>query len=135
MSYPVADIPGVDPLSARLLKAQGIRTSEKLLEIARNPRGRRALADKTGIENGRLLAMVTAADRMRVHGVSSSNARLLEAAGVNTVRDLKYRNPANLAKAMAEANRRRKMVTLVPTEAQVLRWIESAKKLPLKITY
>ena len=55
--------------------------------------------------------------------------------GVDTVKELKYRNPANLAKAMADANARRKLVRLMPSEKAVVRWIEHAKKLPLKISY
>ena len=76
-----------------------------------------------------------AADRMRVKGVGEDYAELLEAAGVDTVKELKYRNPANLAKAMAEANAKRKLVRLMPSEKAVVRWIEHAKKLPLKISY
>ena len=75
------------------------------------------------------------ADRMRVKGVGEDYAELLEAAGVDTVKELKYRNPANLAKAMADANARRKLVRLMPSEKAVVRWIEHAKKLPLKISY
>ena len=62
-------------------------------------------------------------------------AELLRAAGVDTVKELKFRNPGNLAKKMAEANVRRKLVRLLPSERLVERWIEDAKKLPLKITY
>jgi hypothetical protein len=51
------------------------------------------------------------------------------------VKELKYRNPSNLAKAMADANKRRKMVTMLPSEKVVGHWIENAKKLQLKITY
>jgi hypothetical protein len=40
-----------------------------------------------------------------------------------------------LAKAMAAANARRKLVRVLPSEKAVVRWIEHAKKLPLKITY
>jgi hypothetical protein len=60
---------------------------------------------------------------------------LLRAVGVQTVRELKYRNPANLAKAMAEANKKRKLVRFLPSEKLVVRWVEHANKLPLKITY
>ncbi len=60
---------------------------------------------------------------------------LLRAVGVMTVRDLKYRNPSNLAKSMAEANKKRRLVRLLPSEKMIKRWVESAKKLPLKITY
>ena len=36
---------------------------------------------------------------------------------------------------MAEANKKRKLVRFLPSEKAVKRWIEHAKKLPLKITY
>ena len=41
----------------------------------------------------------------------------------------------NLAKAMADANKKRKLVRLLPSEKVVARWIECAKKLELKIKY
>ena len=55
-------------------------------------------------------------------------AELLEAAGVDTVRELKYRNPANLAKRMAEVNTRLKLVRALPSEKVVLRWIRDGEK-------
>jgi hypothetical protein len=51
------------------------------------------------------------------------------------VKELKYRNPAKLAKAMAEANARRKLVRVLPSDRAVERWIEHAKRLQLKISY
>jgi predicted flap endonuclease-1-like 5' DNA nuclease len=75
------------------------------------------------------------ADRMRIRGIGEDYAELLQAAGVDTVKELKYRNPAKLAKAMAEANAKRKLVRVLPSDLAVVRWIEQAKKLPLKITY
>jgi predicted flap endonuclease-1-like 5' DNA nuclease len=72
---------------------------------------------------------------MRIKGVGQEYAELLHAAGVDTVNELRYRNPANLAKKMAEANAERKLVRVLPSELMIQRWIEHAKKLPLKITY
>jgi len=57
------------------------------------------------------------------------------ALGVETVKELRYRNPARLAKAMAEANKKRKLVRFLPSEKLVMRWVEHARKLPQKITY
>ena len=62
-------------------------------------------------------------------------AGLLREAGVDTVKELKYRNPAKLAQTMAEANKKRKMVRFLPSEKLVTRWVEHARKLPQKITY
>ena len=134
-SYPITDIEGIEADVAATLKAVGIRTTGRLLEAARSPRGRRLLADLTGFDEKKILCWANMADKMRIKGVGEDYAELLHAAGVDTVKDLKYRNPCNLAKAMAAANTRRKLVRLLPSEKAVLRWIEHAKKLPLKITY
>jgi hypothetical protein len=135
MSYPIADLENIAPGVAATLKSVGIRTTGGLLEAAKDPKGRKRLATKTGIDPKRILRWANMADRMRVKGVGEDYAELLEAAGVDTVKELKYRNPANLAKAMAEANGKRKLVRLMPSEKAVVRWIEHAKKLPLKISY
>ena len=135
MSYPITDIEGIDGETATTLKSVGIRTTERLLEQASTVKGRKALAAKTGFDERLLLCWANVADRMRIKGISKEYAELLQAAGVDTVKELKYRNPGNLAKAMADANRKRKMVRLLPSEKRIGRWIENAKKLPLKITY
>ena len=135
MSYPITDIDGIDGEAAEILKSVGIRSTERLLDRARTVRGRKMLAMKTGFDEKRLLCWANVADRMRVKGIRKEYAELLQAAGVDTVKDLKYRNPANLANAMAEANKKRKMVRLLPSEKVVGNWIENAKKLQLKISY
>lgn len=135
MSYPLTDIQGIDRDTAKILKSVGIRSTESLIEAARTWRGRKSLAQKTGIDEKQLLCWVNMADRMRIPGVSKEHATLLSAAGVDTVRDLKHRNPSNLVTAMAEANRKRKCVRLLPSEKVVVRWIDHAKRLALRITY
>ena len=135
MSYPITDIDGIDGEAAAILKSVGIRSTERLLEAARSVRGRKMLAIKTGFDEKRLLCWANVADRMRVKGIRKEYAELLQAAGVDTVKELKYRNPANLANAMAEANKKRKMVRLLPSEKVDGNWIENAKKLQLKISY
>jgi predicted RecB family nuclease len=135
MSYPITDIDGIDGEAAAILKTVGIRSTERLLEAARTVRRRKMLALKTGFDEKRLLCWANVADRMRIKGIRKEYAELLQAAGVDTVKELKYRNPGNLAKAMAEANNKRKMVRLLPSEKVVCSWIENAKKLQLKISY
>jgi hypothetical protein len=113
----------------------GIRSTERLLAAARTVKGRKELAERTRIDEKQWLCWANHADRMRVKGVSKEYAELLRHAGVDTVKELKYRNPANLAKAMAEANKKRKLVRFLPSEKVVERWIDHAKKLPLMISY
>lgn len=135
MTYPITDIAGIGPEVAATLRSVGIRTTAKLLEAARTPRARQQLALKTGIDEKRILRWANMADRMRIKGVGEDYAELLQAAGVDTVKELKYRNPAKLAKAIAEANARRKLVRVLPSDRAVERWIEQAKRLQLKISY
>ena len=135
MSYPITDIEGIDGEVATVLKSVGIRSTDRLLEAARTVKGRKELATKTGFNEKQLLCWANVADRMRIKGVRKEYAELLQAAGVDTVKELKYRNPARLAKAMAEANAKRKLVRVLPSDQAVVRWIEHAKKLQLKIKY
>jgi hypothetical protein len=72
---------------------------------------------------------------MRVKGVGWEYSQLLRAAGVSTANELRFRNPQKLAKAMADANAKRKLVRVLPSVNTVMRWIDSAKKLPPVIRY
>jgi hypothetical protein len=135
MSCPIADLDCIDPDVVDRLKSVGIRTSDKLLDAAKSLRGRKTLAEKTGIDEKSLLSLANKIDRMRVKGIGQDYAKLLQIAGVDTIRELKYRNPKRLAEAMAAANAKRKLVRVLPSERTVGRWIEHAKKLPLKISY
>jgi hypothetical protein len=133
-SYPISAL-GCDNDMLADLKSVGIRTTARLLEAARNPKGRKILAAKIGVNEKQILRWANQADRMRIKGMGKEYAELLQHAGIDTVNELRYRNPARLAKAIAAANAKRKLVRLLPSEKAVVRWIEHAKKLPLKISY
>jgi hypothetical protein len=135
MPYAISDLQSLDPSAVTKLKSIGIRTSDKLLECARTARGRRTLAERIGYDERLILRWANLVDRMRIKGIGEDYAGLLEAAGVDTVRELKYRNPQRLAQAMAEVNKNRRLVRLLPSEKAVERWVATARTLPLKISY
>lgn len=135
MSYPIIDIEGIGPVFAEKLKAAGIATTAALLDAAASPKGRQDLAAKTGLETARILKWANMADLMRIKGVGEEYSELLEAAGVDTVKELKTRNPANLHKAMAEVNEKKKLVRALPAESAVEKWVAEAKTLPAVLTY
>lgn len=134
-AYPLSALAGLDDDTTAALRTAKIRTTATLLERAKDAKGRKKLATETGIDEKLLLCLANKADRLRIKGMGKDYSELLQQAGVNTVRELGYRNPARLAKAMAEANKKRKLVRVLPSDNLVNRWIESAKKLPTKITY
>jgi len=135
MTYPLSAIEGLTPYSASKLKSLGIRTTAALLEAARTVKGRKALAAKTGISEQQLLEWANFSDHMRIPGMGKAKIVLIRAAGVTTVRELGFRNPSRLAQSMKEANTRRKLVHVLPSEKSVGQLIERARKLPPKISY
>jgi predicted RecB family nuclease len=135
MSYSLSTIEEIGLDELEVLRSVGIRTTAKLLEAAKAPKGRKLLSAQTKLDERKLLRWANIADKLRIKGMGKEYAGLLREVGVDTVRELKYRNPARLAKAMAETNKKRKLVRFLPSEKLVTRWVEHARKLPQKITY
>lgn len=123
----IADIGGLGPKNATKLRKAGVRTTEGLLKVASTSRDRKALSEATGLSTGHILEWVKRADLMRVRGVGSEYADLLETAGCDTVKELRRRNAANLSQAMIEINEAKRLVRRLPTEAMVQAWIDQAK--------
>lgn len=134
-NYKIVEIEGVGPAYAAELQAAGIATTSDLLKACAEPKGRKALALATGLDEARLLKWANMADLMRIKGVGKQYAELLEASGVDTVKELKQRVPANLAAKMAEVNASRKLTRAVPAEKMVAGWIDQAKALPPSLSY
>jgi predicted RecB family nuclease len=135
MTYPISEIEGLSAFSAAKLKALGIRTTDALLEAAGTVKGRKALSAKTGISEQQLLEWANVSDYMRIPGMGKAKIGLVRAAGVTTVRELAYRNPARLAQNMREVNDKKKLLRMLPSEKSVGDLIAKARKLPPKITY
>ena len=133
----VTTIEGIGPRNAGKLEKAGIRTCEKLLQEGATRKGRTDLAKETGLDPKQILEWVNRADLMRVKGVSRQYSDLLEAAGVDTVKELRRRNPENLTKAMEAANsaKRNKLVQRTPSVKVVSKWIESANELEPVVTH
>jgi predicted flap endonuclease-1-like 5' DNA nuclease len=131
----IIDIEGIGPVYKKKLKAVGVATTEKLLEVGGTPKGRKALAEKAGIDETLILEWVNLADLYRIKGVGSEYSDLLEEAGVDTVVELSKRVPANLFAKMVEVNAAKKLVRKMPVEKQVADWVDQAKKLPRLVSY
>ena len=131
----IESVEGIGPAYAASLSEANISTTEDLLEAAGTKTARATLADSTGISEALVLEWVNRADLMRVRGVGEEFSDLLEAAGVDTVRELRTRNPANLMARLAEVNEQRNLARRLPSETDVAGWIEHAKELPPAVEY
>ena len=126
---------GLPTRDATKLRKNGVRTTDALLRVAATKTGRRSLAGKTKLAERDVLGWVNRADLMRVKGIGPEYADLLEAAGVDTVKELRTRNPQNLLEAMTELNARKRLVRRLPTSGMVEDWIAAAKDLDPMVKY
>ena len=128
-------IEGIGQKRATLLRKNGIRTTEALLKRGATKRGRKELASVTKLDEKLLLEWVNRADLMRCRGVGSEYSDLLEAAGVDTVKELRRRNPTSLTAKLIELNETKRLVRRLPTESMVTGWIEHATQLEPGVSY
>lgn len=135
MNYKIEKIEGIGPKFAEVLHKVGIKNTKQLLDNAAAKKGRKDLAEKTGLQEAQILKWANMCDLMRIKGVAEEFSELLEAAGVDTVKELAQRKPENLHKAMLEANTKTKMVRQLPGLPQVTSWVTQAKTLPPTMTY
>jgi predicted flap endonuclease-1-like 5' DNA nuclease len=131
----IVDVEGIGTKYGEKLVKVGISTTDGLLKAGATPKGRKELAEKTGIGDALVLKWVNHVDLYRIKGVGSEYSELLEAAGVDTIPELAQRKAANLVQKILEVNQAKKLVRKVPAESQVADWIEQAKKLPRVINY
>ncbi|MBW1646293.1 MAG: DUF4332 domain-containing protein [Deltaproteobacteria bacterium] len=119
-------IEGIGEAYAAKLSEAGITSLENLLETGSTKKGRSELAAKTGISEKLILNWINRADLMRIKGISTQYADLLEAAGVDTVPELAQRNPENLTAKMAEVNEVKKLVRQLPSVKSLIPAAKSA---------
>ncbi len=131
----VTTIEGIGAVYAAKLEEAGILTTEDLLSSGGSRKGRKELVEKTGISDKLVLKWVNRADLMRVPGVGEEYSDLLEAAGVDTVKELRNRNPENLFNTLSSVNEEKSLVRRAPHLSEVEAWIASAKEMEPRVTY
>ena len=135
MVYKIIDIEGVGEVYAEKLIAAGIKDTDALLEKCAKPAGRRELEKETEISGKLILKWTNHADLMRINGVGPQFSELLEAAGVDTVKELRNRVPANLQAKLEEVNAAKNLVNRVPALVEVEKMVAQAKELPPLMEY
>ena len=135
MGYKIEDIEGIGPAFKKKLGGAAIKNTDDLLANCCDRKGRKATSEKTGIGDGQLLKWANMADMMRITGIGPQFAELLEASGVDTVKELKNRNAENLATKMAEVNGKKKLAKTSPATSMIEGWIGQAKGIPPKISH
>ncbi|MDE5829721.1 MAG: DUF4332 domain-containing protein [Duncaniella sp.] len=135
MAYKIVEIEGIGSVYAEKLEAASVKTTDDLLDKADTKKGREALAEETGISEKLILKWANHADLFRIKGIAGQFAELLEASGVDTVKELRHRVPANLHAKLVEVNEAKNLCNRVPAESEVAKMVEQAKEIEPRIKY
>jgi predicted flap endonuclease-1-like 5' DNA nuclease len=135
MGYKIEQIEGIGAAYAEKLNAAGIKTTEDLLEKCASRKGRLAIAEETGISAKLILKWTNHADLFRINGIAGQFAELLEAAGVDTVKEFRHRVPANLQPKLEAVNAEKNLCNRVPSVTELEKMIAQTKELQPLITY
>ncbi|MFZ4633834.1 MAG: DUF4332 domain-containing protein [Saprospiraceae bacterium] len=136
MAYKLIEIKGIGTeYSGKLSDVRGMMTVEELLEAGASKKGRETLAEETGISESLILRWVNMADLFRINGVAEDFSDLLEASGVDTVKELRNRVPENLHAKLVEVNEAQNIAGRTPRLDEVESWIEQAKEMEPKVTH
>jgi predicted flap endonuclease-1-like 5' DNA nuclease len=133
MNYDVKQIEGIGVTYGDKLATLEIHTISDLLEKGGTKSGRQHIAEKSGIPESLILTWVNHADLMRIEGIAGQYSELLEAAGVDTVKEFAHRNAENLHEKMKEVNDQYGLAGKVPSVETLTHMIEQAKKMDQKV--
>ena len=135
MAHKIIDIEGIGTTYAAKLNEAGVKTTDDLLTRCTTRSGRRKMADATGISEKLILKWTNHADLFRIKGVAGQFSELLEAAGVDTIKEFRHRVPANLHAKMEAVNAEKNLVNRVPSVTEIEKMIAQAKTMEPSVKY
>ena len=130
----IDSINGMTHTEATKLRRARVRTTVTFLQIASTRSGRALLTKETGITSPKLLHWAKRAELMKIKNLGRDYADLLEAVGVESVADLKRRNPESLHEMMHNANQAKKIVDRMPSLKRVTNWIDDSKDIVITVS-
>ena len=130
----INSINGMTHTEATKLRRARVRTTATFLQIASTRSGRALLTKETGITSPKLLHWAKRAELMKIKNLGRDYADLLEAVGVESVADLKRRNPESLHEIMQNVNQVKKIVDRMPSLKRVTNWIDDSKDIVITVS-
>ena len=130
----IDSINGMTHAEATKLRRARVRTTVTFLQIASTRSGRALLTKETGITSPKLLHWAKRAELMKIKNLGRDYADLLEAVGVESVTDLKRRNPESLHEMMHNTNQAKKIVDRMPSLKRVTNWIDDSKDIVVTVS-
>jgi len=115
---------------AASLYAIGITDSQELLVRGAERQGRQEIAQLIEYPEEQIHQWVKMADLLRINGIASRYAQLLQESGIQTASELCYKNPVHLAAKLSKVNEAIQLLGQAPGANVVDKWISQAQELP-----
>lgn len=109
------------------LEELDIKTIQELLDKCKTRASRREFVKALEITDIELIKLVKTANLIRIEGIGEREVEMLEAVGVDTVKELARMNATNLSKKLVSYGEEKNIS--IPSEEEVAKWIEQAKTL------
>lgn len=135
MAYKIEQIGIISEADVAKLANAGVTTTDEILQKCAKAKGRTLMAEATGINRKVILKWTNYADLFRIEGIDSKVCQLLDATGINTLRELRNRVPSHLQPLLEQTNAMKKIVDRVPTLSEVEKLVAQAKTLKTIILY
>jgi hypothetical protein len=135
MPYKIEDIEGIGVTYGQKLRDIEIATTGALLEKGATKKGRQEIAVATGIPESLILTWVNHSDLFRIKGVAGQFSELLEATGVDSVKEFATRNAENLHAKLIATNEDLGLSGRTPSIEALKEMIAQAKTLEARITH
>lgn len=127
-SYDIQEIEGIGPAYGRKLRSMGVDSTLDLIELFKknNHRIDRAAQDMR-VKPEAITAWISMADLMRLPGVNSQCAELLQTVGISSAIELSITNAHSIHSEMLKFNKKYPVCPEVPSAETITSWILSAK--------
>jgi biopolymer transport protein ExbB len=124
----IETIEGIGPAFGRRLREAGMPTTLDLLNKCATAASRAEIATACGVEPIAVDGWASAADMLRLGGMSGDSAEILAASGIRKASDLASANAAALATKLVEVNADKHLVVRedLPDAAKIGAWIAQA---------
>ncbi len=127
-SYDIQEIEGIGPAYGRKLRSMGVDSTLDLIELFKKNSHRidRAAQDMR-VKPEAIRAWISMADLMRLPGVNSQCAELLQTIGISSAIELSITNAHSIHNEMLKFNQKYPVCPEVPSAETITTWILSAK--------
>jgi predicted flap endonuclease-1-like 5' DNA nuclease len=126
---PIESIEGIGAGFGMRLRADGIDTTEKLLDLCASEEGVARVCKCVDLDEDTVRNWGTMADLSRIKGLGGQWAELMWAAGVTSVQNLAAQEIEPLRARMREINEKEHRVAELPGEKRVTKFLAEARNL------